>query len=485
MTAEPILEPEDAGPSEHEADDLSLAWDVDGYYKEHAPEVGATGDAPLAAAAVCRQCGETLTLFEVEAGDRCADCIRHPEPLVRNVTPTVEQPPTPLSKRIWSPSDIPDELGLELVEQAFGKLLVVPDTRALRVTLGAVVANYAPGDPVNLVVVAPPSTGKTEHVTAIADAPDVWSLSSLTPQTLLSGFERKRKDGPPASLLLQIGEFGILAFKDLTTVLTMHREARAQIIGQLREVADGKTEKAFGNGLKIDWQGKVALIAGVTPIIDEQHAFLAVMGERFVLYRLPEASRQDSARRAIGLGGQEKELRAEIRALVAAFLRQFRHVGQLPLPDDFVNPLISLADIVTRARTGVARDYQSRDVLYLPEPEAPARLAKQLAQLARGLLAIGVEEDDALDLVRKVGWDCVPAVRTTVMAALARRGGLSATRAELEEETDLPSSTVRRVEEDLGLLGLVDRTKDSSGKWIVAERDLVREYAGTRPESAA
>jgi hypothetical protein len=70
-----------------------------------------------------------------------------------------------------------------------------------------------------------------------------WSLFSLTPQTLISGFERK---GEPASLLLQIGEFGVLAFKDLTTVLTMHCEARAQIIGQLREVADGKTEKNFG-----------------------------------------------------------------------------------------------------------------------------------------------------------------------------------------------------------------------------------------------
>ena len=84
-------------------------------------------------------------------------------------------------------------------------------------------------------------------------------------------------------MLLQIGAFGILAFKDLTTVLTMHREARAQIIGQLREVADGKTEKSFGNGLRVEWEGKLGLIAGVTPVIDEQHAFLPVMGERFVL----------------------------------------------------------------------------------------------------------------------------------------------------------------------------------------------------------
>src|SRR4051812_15597453 len=110
------------------------------------------------------------------------------------------------------------------------------------------------------------------------------------------GFERKSE---PASLLLQIGDFGILAFKDLTTVLTMHREARAQIMGQLREVADGKTEKSFGNGLRIEWEGKLGFLAGVTPIIDEQHSFLAVMGERFVLYRMPEVPRRELARRSL------------------------------------------------------------------------------------------------------------------------------------------------------------------------------------------
>jgi hypothetical protein len=194
---------------------------------------------------------------------------------------------------------------------------------------------------------------------------------------LISGFERK---GEPASLLLQIGELGILAFKDLTTVLTMHREARAQIIGQLREVADGKTEKSFGNGLRLEWEGKLGLIAGVTPVIDEQHSFLAIMGERFLLYRLPEVPRAEIARRSLSRRSREPELRARIRATVGDFLEQFVDCGPLPLPDGFTEPLITLTDIVTRARSGVARDYNA-NLLYIPEPEAPTRLAKQLAQL--------------------------------------------------------------------------------------------------------
>jgi hypothetical protein len=276
-------------------------------------------------------------------------------------------------------------------------------------------------------------------------------------------------------MLLQIGTFGILAFKDLTTVLTMHHEARSQIIGQLREVADGRTEKSFGNGLRLEWEGKLGLIAGVTPIIDEQHAFLSVMGERFLLYRLPEMTRRAIARRALSHRGREEALRDRIRPMVSEFLGKYRNVERLELPEHFTEPLITLVDIVTRARSGVARDRQTRDILYLPEPEAPTRLAKQIAQLMAALLAIGVDEDEAWRLAEKVGWDSVPAVRSAVIRLLSRQEGYELTRADLQEKTGLPETTVRRVEEDLVVLGLATHRKDKN-KWLIAESKLAAEY---------
>jgi uncharacterized membrane protein len=275
-------------------------------------------------------------------------------------------------------------------------------------------------------------------------------------------------------MLLQIGKFGILAFKDLTTVLTMHREARTQIFSQLREVADGKTEKNFGNGLRIEWEGKLGILAGVTPIIDEQHAFLAVMGERFVLYRLPEVTRRDIARRSLVRRGREEELRERICTMVGEFLAQFRDVGRLELPEHFTEPLITLADIVTRARSGVARDYQTRDILYLPEPEAPTRFVKQIAQLMAAAIAIGVGDDEAWRLAQKVGWDSVPAVRSAVIRLLSRQND-ELTRAELQEKTGLPSTTINRVVEDLVVLGLADQHKENN-KWMIVQSSTARDY---------
>jgi hypothetical protein len=361
--------------------------------------------------------------------------------------------------------------GLGDVLAAFHELLLLPDESAVLIALAGVVANYADGDPVWPLLVGPPGCGKSEIVTALVDAPAIWALSSLTPQTLLSGFERKDK---PASLLLQIGDFGILAFKDLTTVLTMHREARAQIIGQLREVADGKTEKSFGNGLRVEWQGKLGFLAGVTPVIDEQHSFLAVMGERFCLFRMPAVSRTKLARRSLATRGHEPALRERIRAHAADFLTGFQNCGRLELPESLHEPLVHLSDIVTRARTGVARDGYGREMLYLPEPEAPTRLTKQLAQLGAALLAIGVDETKTLRLLRQVGWDSVPAVRTTLAKSL-RHAHEPLTLAQVQEATGLPEKTVARAAEDLVALKLAARTK-VAGRWHLSQTQIALDY---------
>jgi hypothetical protein len=360
--------------------------------------------------------------------------------------------------------------GLEEVIGAFEELLLLPDHGAVYTALAGVVANYADGDVVWPLLVGPPGCGKSEIITALTSAPGVWALSSLTPQTLISGFERK---GEPASLLLQIGAFGILAFKDLTTVLTMHREARGQIIGQLREVADGKTEKSFGNGLRLEWEGKLGLVAGVTPVIDEQHAFLAIMGERFLLYRMPEVPRQDIARRSMARRGHEPELRQRIRATVGDFLEQFQNCGRLTLPESFTEPLILLADIVTRARSGVSRDYNA-NLLYIPEPEAPTRLTKQLAQLGAAMLEIGVGEAETWRLVRKAGWDSVPAVRCAVLDCLSQHSE-PIPLATIQEETGLPERTAARVAEDVAVLKLARRFKDG-GRWYFEQSAIAHEY---------
>jgi hypothetical protein len=361
---------------------------------------------------------------------------------------------------------------------AFDGLLSLRDRGAVKVGLASVVANYADGDPVWQLLVSPPGCGKSEIVSSTIGAPSVWGLSSLTPQTLLSGFERD--DDRPASLLLQIGRFGILAFKDLTTVLTMHREARAAIMAQLREVADGRTEKSFGNGLRVSWEGKLGLLAGVTPVIDRHQNFLALMGERFLLHRMAPLDRRAAAARSLARRGREGELRKRIQTTVTAFLEPFVECGPLHLPRSFNEPLVALADIVTHARSGVARDGYSRELLYLPQPEAPTRLAKQIAQIGAGLLAIGVDKGETWRQMRKLGWDSVPSVRCSVLHSLAGHTD-PITHTSIQEHTGLPAKTEERAVDDLVALGLAVRTSDNKGRWLIGLSEVARGYWAHEP----
>ena len=155
----------------------------------------------------------------------------------RGVAPAVD--PEPLPK--------PPTRTLPEVLATFQKWMHMPDTGLVEVTLGAVAANHLPGAPCWLMVVGPPSSGKTETLRSIRGLPHVFSAATVTEPALLSGTS-KRERGKDASggLLRQIGAFGILALKDFTSILSMHRDARGQVLAAFREVYDGHWTRHVG-----------------------------------------------------------------------------------------------------------------------------------------------------------------------------------------------------------------------------------------------
>jgi hypothetical protein len=284
------------------------------------------------------------------------------------------------------------------VEAVFTKWLRLDDLEPVHVVLGAVVANQLDGDPLWQFIVAPPSGLKTEIIRSLTSIEAVYPLSSLTAQTFASGFQSK---GDEVSLLMKL-DGKVLTLKDFTTVLTMHRDKRGEILAQLREIYDGHYRKEFGNGKVVDWTGKLGLIAGVTPIIDTHYSVNQVLGERFLLYRFAPAEEVGVARRAMGQQGLEGVMREELREAVAAFFRDLVPLRKT-IPEPILDRLAALAAFTARARSGVV--WGSRGELeYVPEPEGPGRLAKQLATLARGLAVLRdtpeVTEADYLTVFR-------------------------------------------------------------------------------------
>ena len=108
--------------------------------------------------------------------------------------------------------------------------LDLPNTDPVVAAIGGVAANLMPGDPLWLMLVGPPGSGKTEVIAPVGGLSYVHPAATVTEAALLSGTAQKeRETGATGGLLRQVGEFGIILVRDFSGVLAMHREARAEL----------------------------------------------------------------------------------------------------------------------------------------------------------------------------------------------------------------------------------------------------------------
>ncbi len=367
------------------------------------------------------------------------------------------------------PDSRPSLVALHDVHRVFAEWLYLPDPSVLDVTLATYVAHLL-GFDLWMMLIGASSSGKTEFLRALHGRADVHPLSSLTAQTFASGLKGKAR----ASLLHRMQEDGrsFLVLKDFTTVLTMHRDARQEILAQLREIFDGSYVKEFGTGESVEWEGRLGLLAGVTPAIDSHRVVASLLGERFLYVRLPQQDRAKLTRRALESQSREPAMRDALREAVHVFLDGVT-LEPREVQGDTLDQIIALANVTTWARSGVERDGYGRDIISVPELEAPARFAKQLSALVSALSIIGHGEDSALALARRVAADSMPPTRREAVSLLLAAGEL--TTPEVADGLDLPKTTTERVLEDLTALKLVERQAGAGGpgrahRWHVSEK---------------
>jgi hypothetical protein len=344
--------------------------------------------------------------------------------------------------------------------EVFRHWLHLPTPDSVLAVLGAIAANRLDGDPVWLLLVAAPSAGKTEPIMATSALPDVHPAATLTEAALLSGSSKRDHAGDATGGMLRtIGEFGVIALKDFTSILSMNRDSRAQTIAALREVYDGSWTRQLGvdGGRTLHWQGKVGLVGGCTPVIDDHHSVMAAMGERLLLLRIGEIDVKDQARKALKQSGQERQMREQLSAAIAGvFVGELREPQELSEGDQ--ERLISLATVVVKARSAVGRDSYTRQIDSVPDAERPARLVKTLRQLLHGFDAIGVSREDAWRILVSIGFDCLPKLRRLAFDLL--RGVTDIKTGDAALVLGLPVSTISRAFEDLVVNGNDSATLD-------------------------
>jgi hypothetical protein len=330
------------------------------------------------------------------------------------------------------------------------------DLRVLDAVLCTAAAQRLGGDPCWLLVVGGPGAAKTETIMALCGTGAVMVSTITGEAALLSGTsEKDRAPDATGGLLGKIGPEGVMVIKDVTTIISMSRESRAQVLAALREIYDGKWNREVGTdgGRTLSWEGSLVVIGAVTTAWDAAHAVISSMGDRFVLIRIDSTeNRREAGLQALMNVSHEKEMRDALAAAVTAAITAVPKDATVTLTIEEMNELLDLADVVTLTRTAVERDFQG-NVVQAHAPEMPTRFLKQLGQIMRGGIALGMDRAEALDVAVRCAGDSMPPMRLAVLGDVLNHPGTLYS--DTSKRLQLPRKSIDRVMQELHLLGLL------------------------------
>ena len=362
----------------------------------------------------------------------------------------------------------PPPRALAEVGAAFIKWLVLKDLRPVYAVLGAVAANLLPGgDPVWLGIVAPPSSAKTEIINALSLVPRVRSADGITIAGLLSGTPKGQKAaGAKGGLLREVGDLGILMLKDFGSILSLKADAKAELLAALRRIYDGEWSRTLGSdgGKTLTWKGRVGLTFGSTQAYDDHYKSISQLGDRFLIFRLDPAPGAEQFKFAFDHTGEKtKAMRDELAEKVAGLFVDIDKRTPRKCDDAERDRLAEIVKLAVFLRAHVEREGYTHEIVNVHRPEGPGRLGLMLERLLVGLDAIGLDREEAMQLVEAIAMDCCPPQRVKAYFLLLRSDEEQKTRT-IADAMGLPTMTSRRILEDLAAQGLALRRRGKRGE---------------------
>jgi len=341
------------------------------------------------------------------------------------------------------------------------------DDELIEVWLAVALDRRIEGMPVWLFFVTASGGLKSILANLIRDFEDVYSLDSLTPKTIASGFVKKQNK-KTGEVIIATGlgrqlHKKLLVIKDFTEILSMRREARYEIFGQLRSIWDGYYERSVGTSdEKIQFDIEMGFLSGVTPEIDRHHVMIARLGERYLKIRtqLDDEAATHAAFKLEISSRKKKKYKTMLRKLTKYFLEKCINTEMVfEYSEKTEKTFVSLARIIEKFRTPT---FQTREAGMQSEYEIqsayPTRLVIQLHKLAKMLCVIrnNPKLDDQFPTVFRVAMDTLPRRRAKMLAFLFVHRDKEITEQFIRNNLHIGGGTTQKLKHDLGELNLVN-----------------------------
>jgi len=374
-------------------------------------------------------------------------------------------------KTITKPARVVDWEGLEAIDRGtfierLNKRLVLhkEQLQQFDIFFATIMANLkTKGRPVWILFVGPPGCGKTLPMMAIQYAPYVYMASAFRSTALISGWGVK--GGEDMSLIPKL-DGKILLVKDMSSLLSQHKEVVAEVLGLLRDAYDGSCSRPYATGVERVYTSRFGFIGATTPTIDAHWSLNVQLGERFLRYRCRATPDQiyEKIDRALEGLASEAEVDLEIENLCLGFLKYLTTV------DDSVKKLHlsrtkeigRLAQLGAILRTVVSRNPYGQEVLVVPVWEEATRYAKQLAKMALGLAYIrgkSTNDEEEMTDLKALVRDGMDARVEKICRIVYAKPGLAHDK--IAEMISLPVWTVRVCLDNLAVARVVYHQQNS------------------------
>jgi len=351
------------------------------------------------------------------------------------------------------------------IKNEIQKYQYLEDTGIVDVTVASIIANNLQiADPVWLVIIGASSGGKSQIVRPIAlsNPQFIHRIDDVTENTFLSG------QGADMSLLVKMGNHGIITISDFTVIMSKNSESRNAILSQFRMIYDGEMVKHSGSKKEaIKWNGYMGVIAGSTPSIYHSFEEVADMGERFIYYRMKEFSAEKATHLALSRGKNGKALDTELSLLYKEYIQAVLRgaVEDIAVSDTVKERIIEIAMFAERVRTPVKTDFKGERITHIPLPAYPMRVSIQMLAIAKALMHMRKYEMGDYELqeeqLKLLDWVCYSMAneeKRAVLKALAVIGvGTSLNTSSISDVIGLDEHTTGLILQNLSAIGVISK----------------------------
>ncbi len=351
-------------------------------------------------------------------------------------------------------------------------------SKALKLVLSVAISSHF-GSTVMLwlLLVGVPSSGKTDVVRLIKDAPSAFYLDNLTQNAFISSERPTAKQ--KVYDLLPLLDKKCLIIKDWTAIFSLDEKMTKKLLGDLVGIYDKEFAKFSSRRGNITYSSAFSQLGCITPATLNKHTqYMNMVGPRFLCYTIPniDLEMETDIFAKIFSGVSRSKQEDELRLKVSTYLEQLKQetFEIKPFSDPVKAFLQKAAKLIACCRGVVVIQSQKmindegNSITYYEiqdiQIEQPWRSVQQISSLAKYLTFIARKKEVGfaeLEIIKDVVLSSMPANRAEALKSIIKSNG-EVTAKVLSDGIDKSVKTSRRLLDELAALKVLNKIKNTA-----------------------